>query len=161
MRGFDRDFLRALASGASTGRIVLGGIRTGDHLTLPTAGQSRPVGQMRNIRSLNVYRDADGIVRRVPLMLSVNSELVPSMSLELASRALEMQPKVTSAGLEIAGYTVASLIPNAITLNFDGDIPAYSLAMVLVRGQARYGFLSSQLRWQGHPFRLEARFGRS
>ena len=83
---------------------------------------------MRNIRSLNVYRDADGIVRRVPLMLSVNSELVPSMSLELASRALETQPKVTSAGLEIAGYTVASLIPNALTLNFDGDIPAYSLA---------------------------------
>jgi adenylate cyclase len=128
MRGFDRDFLRALASGASTGRIVLGEIRTGDHLILPTAGQRIAVGQMRNIRSLNVYSDADGIVRRVPLMLSVNGEPVPSMSLELASRALETQPKVTSAGLEIAGYTVASLIPNAITLNFDGDIPAYSLA---------------------------------
>ena len=75
-----------------------------------------------------------GIVRRVPLMLSVNGGLVPSMSLELASRALETQPKVTSAGVEIAGYTVASLVPKAITLNFDGgsgDIPAYSLADLL------------------------------
>ncbi len=115
MRGFDRNFLRALASGASTGRIVLGEIRTGDHLILPAAGQRIAVGQMRNIRSLNVYSDADGIVRRVPLMLSVNGELVPSMSLELASRALETQPKVTSAGVEIAGYTVASLVPKAVS----------------------------------------------
>jgi adenylate cyclase len=134
MRGFDRDFLRALASGASTGRIVLGEIRTGDDLILPAAGQRIAVGQMHNIRSLNVYSDADGIVRRVPLMLSVNGGLVPSMSLELASRALKTQPKVTSAGVEIAGYTVASLVANAMTLNFDGgsgDIPAYSLADLL------------------------------
>ena len=86
---------------------------------------------MRNIRFLNVYSYADGVVRRVPLMLPVNGGLVPSMSLDLASRALEAQPKVTSAGVEIAGYAIASLIPNAMTLNFDGgsgDIPAYSLA---------------------------------
>jgi adenylate cyclase len=134
MRGFDRDFLRALASAASAGKIVLGEIRTGDDRILPTAGQRIAVGQMRNIRSLNVYSDADGVVRRVPLMLPVNGGLAPSMSLELASRALETRPKVTSAGVEIAGYTIASLIPNAMTLNFDGgsgDIPAYSLADLL------------------------------
>ena len=131
MRGFDRDFLRALASGASAGKIVLGEIRTGDNWILPAAGQRIAVGQMRNIRSLNVYSDADGVVRRVPLMLSVNGKLVPSMSMELASRALDTHPKVTSAGVEIGGYTIASLIPNAMTLNFDGgssDIPVYSLA---------------------------------
>ena len=134
MRGFDRDFLRALASAASVGKIVLGEIRTGDDRILPAAGQRIAVGQMRNIRSLNVYSDADGVVRRVPLMLPVNGGLAPSMSLELASRALETRPKVTSAGVEIAGYTIASLIPNAMTLNFDGgsgDIPAYSLADLL------------------------------
>ncbi len=134
MRGFDRDFLRALASGASAGKVVLGEIRTGDDWILPAAGQRIAVGQMRNIRSLNVYSDADGVVRRVPLMLPVNGGLVPSMSLELASRALETQPRVTSAGVELAGYTIGSLIPNAMTLNFDGgsgDIPAYSLADLL------------------------------
>ena len=134
MRGFDRDFLRALASGASAGKIVLGEIQTGDDLILPAAGQRVAVGQMRNIRSLNVYSDADGVVRRVPLMLPVSGGLAPSMSLELAARALETSPRVTSAGVEVAGYSVASRIPNAMTLNFDGgsgDIPAYSLADLL------------------------------
>ena len=131
MRGFDRDFLRALAAGASDGRIVLGAIRTGDDLILPAAGQRAAVGQMRNIRFLNVYSDSDGVVRRVPLMVSVNGRAAPAMALELASRALRTQPKITSAGVEIAGNVIASLVPNAMTLNFDGgsgDIPTYSLA---------------------------------
>ncbi|MGO9419535.1 CHASE2 domain-containing protein, partial [Roseiarcus sp.] len=55
MRGFDRDFLRALAAGASEGRVVLGAIRTGDDVILPAAGQRVVVGQTRNIRFLNVY----------------------------------------------------------------------------------------------------------
>ena len=130
MRGFDRDFLRAVAAGAGEGKVVLGAIRTGDDVILPAAGQRAVVGQ-RNIRFLNVYSDPDGVVRRLPLIVSVNGRPAPAMSLELASRALGTQPKVTPAGVEIGGYTVASLIPNGMTLNFDGgsgDIPTYSLA---------------------------------
>ena len=134
MRGFDRDFLRSLAQGANDGKVLLGAIRTGDNLILPTAGQRAAVGQMRNIRFLNVYGDWDGVVRRVPLMLSVNGHAAPAMSLELAARAVGAQPKVSPAGLEIGGYLIASLVPNAMTLDFDGgsgDIPAYSLADLL------------------------------
>ncbi len=131
MRGFDRDFLRALGAGAGEGRVVLGAIRTGDDVILPAAGQRVVVGQTRNIRFLNVYTDSDGVVRRIPLVVSINGRPAPTMSLELASRALGAQPKVTAAGVEIAGSIVTSLVPNAMTLNFDGgsgDIPTYSLA---------------------------------
>ena len=134
MRGFDRDFLRALSAGASEGKVVLGAIRTGNDLILPAAGQRAVVDQMRNIRFLNVYSDWDGVVRRVPLIVSVNGHPAPAMSLELASRALGAQPKITFAGVEIAGNVIASSVPNAMTLNFDGgsgDIPTYSLADLL------------------------------
>ncbi|HXZ14368.1 MAG TPA: adenylate/guanylate cyclase domain-containing protein [Roseiarcus sp.] len=134
MRGFDRDFLRALAAGAAENKVVLGAIRTSDDLILPAAGQRAAVGQMRNVRFLNVYGDADGIVRRAPLVVSVNGRLAPTMSLELASRALSAQPNVASGGVELGGYAIPSFIPNAVTLNFDGgtgDIPSYSLSDLL------------------------------
>ena len=134
MRGFDREFLRALSAGASEGKVVLGAIRTGNDLILPAAGQRAVVDQMRNIRFLNVYSNSDGVVRRVPLIVSVNGHPAPAMSLELASRALGAQPKITFAGVEIAGNVIASSVPNAMTLNFDGgsgDIPTYSLADLL------------------------------
>ena len=134
MRGFDRDFLRALSAGASEGKLVLGAIRTGDALILPAAGQRAAVGFMRNIRFLNVYSDFDGVVRRIPLIVSVDGRAAPAMALELALRALGSQPEVTSGGIEIAGNVISSLVPNAMTLNFDGgsgDIPTYSLADLL------------------------------
>jgi adenylate cyclase len=131
MRGFDRDFLRALATGASAGKIVLGEVQLGDNLILPAAGQRAAVSQQRNIRSLSVYSDPDEVVRRVPLMLSGNGRAVPSMPLELASRALGAKAEITVAGVDLGGYAIPSFIPNTMTLNFDGgsnDIPTYSLA---------------------------------
>jgi adenylate cyclase len=131
MHGFDRNFLRALAGGANEGRIVLGEVQHGADLIRPAAGQRAAVGQQRNIRSLNVYSDADDVVRRVPLALAVNGASTPAMALELASRALGATPQINDVGVALAGYSVPSLIPNAMTLNFygaSGDVPAYSLA---------------------------------
>src|SRR5450759_3822723 len=89
MRGFDRDFLRSLARGSSAGKVVLGETLRGDR---PSPGQRIAVGQQRNIRALNIYSDPDEVVRRVPLTLQGDGKKIPSMALELASRALNAEP---------------------------------------------------------------------
>lgn len=131
MRGFDRDFLRALNAGATAGKIVLGEIQLNEALIAPAAGQRAAVGQIRNVRSLNVYGDADGVVRRVPLALSLDGVSAASMSLELASRWLSAPPHIASDGIELGGYAIPSFVVNAMTLNFGGgsdQVPTYSLA---------------------------------
>ncbi len=131
MRGFDRNFLRALASGAKEGKVVLGEVQHGDELIQPTPGQRAAVGQQNNIRSLNVFTDSDGVVRRIPLTLSANGKDVPSMALELASRALAAAPQFKGSSVDLDGYSIPSLMPNTMTLNFaegSNDIPTYSLA---------------------------------
>jgi adenylate cyclase len=132
MRGFDRDFLRALAVAARTGKIVLGETQSSSKPIQPTAGQRIAVGQQRNIRGLNVYSDSDDVIRRIPLTLSVDGKPAPTMAVELAARALGAAPELAAdQTLTLAGYRVPSLIPNTMTLNFAGgsnDIPTYSLA---------------------------------
>ena len=123
LRGFDRDYLRALALGARAGKVVLGQVQHQDNPVLPSPGQRAAVGFGRNIRALNVYNDPDGVVRRVPLVFTVDGEPVPSMAAELAARATgaPASAKVATAGA-VAG---------TITLNFAGgadDIPTFSLA---------------------------------
>jgi adenylate cyclase len=55
LRGFDRDYLRALALGARAGKIVLGQTESGDQSILPTVVQRLAVGGRANLRSLNVH----------------------------------------------------------------------------------------------------------
>src|SRR2546430_6867669 len=64
MRGFDRAFLRSLATGSSAGKVVLGETLRGDR---PSPGQRIAVGQQKNIRALNIYSDPDEVMRRIPL----------------------------------------------------------------------------------------------
>ena len=114
LHGFDRDFLRALALGARSGKIVLGEAQHQASPVLPAPGQRAAVGFTRNIRPLNVDSDADGVIRRVPLGFTVDGAPLPSMSAELAARAGAPPP---AAG--------------TLTLNFAagaGDIPTFSLA---------------------------------
>jgi class 3 adenylate cyclase/CHASE2 domain-containing sensor protein len=131
MRGFDRDFLRALAVPADAGKIVLGASQSDEQPIAPAAGQRIAVGGPRNIRTLHVYTDPDDVVRRVPLM-TAGGEPVPAMALELAARALGAAPNVAADGsVTLAGYAVPASVPGAMTLNFDGgtdDIPTYSFA---------------------------------
>src|SRR5690349_22628042 len=96
LRGFDRDFLRALATGARDGKVVLGEAQHRDFPILPSPAQRIAVGQTANIRSLNVYNDPDDVVRRIPLHVVIDGESVPSMAVELAARALGASPDTLS-----------------------------------------------------------------
>lgn len=132
LRGFDRDFLRALSAGSSNGRVVLGEILRGDQPIRPSPGQRIAIRQQQNIRPLNVFTDSDDTVRRLPLTFSVGRARVPSMALELAARALGASPELKEDGqVALAGYRIPSQVPNTMTLNFDGgadDIPTFSFA---------------------------------
>lgn len=122
VRGFDRDYLRALALGARAGKVVLGQVQHQDHPVLPSPGQRAAVGQGRNIRALNVHSDPDDVIRRMPLSFMVDGEIVPSMAAELALRA---------AGGTPPKHVFSTAVPNTIALNFAGgadDVPTYSLA---------------------------------
>jgi adenylate cyclase len=121
VRGFDRDYLRALALGARAGKVVLGQVQHQDRPLLPSPGQRAAVGFGRNIRPLNVHTDADDVIRRVPMRFEVDGEPVPSMAAELVARA-EPASDANSARRSA---------PDMLTLNFQGgadDIPTYSLA---------------------------------
>jgi class 3 adenylate cyclase/CHASE2 domain-containing sensor protein len=133
LRGFDRDYLRALALAARPGKLLLGeSLQGGDHAIRPSPGQRIAVGHQRNIRALNAYSDADFVLRRLPLSFAINGAAVPSMAVELASRALGTAPKFAPDGtMTLGGYRVPSAVPNTLTLNFDGgagDILTYSFA---------------------------------
>ena len=145
MRGFDRDFLRALANAARDGKLVLGEVRGEVRPITPSDAQRLAVSHQRNIRPLNLYTDADGVVRRVPLTMSIEGARTPSMSLELASRVLGIAADIDSKReVELGAYRVPSRIPDTLTLNFQGgsdDIPTYSLADLrecVDRGDAAY-----------------------
>jgi adenylate cyclase len=129
MRGFDRAFLRSLATGSSAGKVVLGETLRGDR---PSPGQRIAVGQQKNIRALNIYSDPDEVVRRIPLTFPGDGKQVPSMALELASRALNVEPTLAQNGsVTLAGYPIPSAVPNTLTLNFEGggnDLQTFSFA---------------------------------
>jgi class 3 adenylate cyclase len=132
MRGFDRDYLRALASGARAGKVVLGEVLHRNQPIRPSPGQRIAVGHDRNIRPLNAYSDADFVVRRLPLTFPAGGGAMPSMAVELAARALGVAPDIGPDGaMTLSGYRIPSTVPNTLTLNFEGggdDILSYSFA---------------------------------
>jgi adenylate cyclase len=132
VRGFDRDFLRALAAAAATGKVVLGETLGGEQPVRPSPGQRIAVRQQQNIRPLNVHTDHDDVVRRLPLTFTLNGAKVPSMAVELASRAIGAAPEFDNNGkLSLGGYRIPGRVPNTMTLNFEGgadDIPTFSFA---------------------------------
>lgn len=132
MRGFDRDFLRALALGARAGKVVLGEVQHRDRPVSPSPGQRIAVGHERNIRALNAHADSDYVVRRLPLTFIADGKPQPSMAVELAARALGAQPEIGADGMmTLAGYRIPGAAPNTLTLNFEGgadDIETFSFA---------------------------------
>jgi len=132
VRGFDRDFLRALRTAAMSGKVVLGEVLRGEQPVRPSQGQRIAVQQQQNIRPLNTFTDGDDTVRRVPLAFAVDGTRLPGMALELASRALKAAPEFGSDGsVALAGYQIPVTVPNIMTVNFEGgadDIPTFSFA---------------------------------
>jgi adenylate cyclase len=132
LKGFDRDFMRALATASTSGKIVLGEILQGEQPIRPSAGQRIAVRQQQNIRPLNIYNDDDDVVRRVLLSFSINGAQVPALALELASRALNAKPEFgPDRTVTLAGYRIPGQPAETMTLNFEGgadDIPTFSFA---------------------------------
>ncbi|MFD2181381.1 CHASE2 domain-containing protein [Rhodoplanes azumiensis] len=132
LRGFDRDFLRALALAARSDKVVLGEVLHGERPVRPAAGQRIAVGQQKNIRALNTHADADDVVRRLPLWFTVGGKPLPSMALELAARTRGVAPVLEPDGTTRLGdYRIPSAVERTQTLAFDGgadDVPTYSFA---------------------------------
>ena len=81
VRGFDRDFLRALAGAAAPGKIVLGEQLRGNDPIRPSPGQRVAVRQQQNIRPLNTITDGDDTVRRMrmatPIVIAIPNRRLP------------------------------------------------------------------------------------
>jgi adenylate cyclase/guanylate cyclase len=131
VRGFDRDFLRALAVAGVAGKVVLGEVLRAEQPILPSRGQQIAVRQ-QNVRPLNIYMDSDDVARRVALSFGLDGRALPSMALELAARVAGTSPVIATDGaVQLADYRVPGSVRNTMTLNFDGgadDIPTYSFA---------------------------------
>ena len=138
LKGYDRSYLLALRQGSRDGRIVLGKVQ---HLAKPLApfpGHSFAVGHQKNIRLVNLFRDVDGVIRRVPLTfrgteVDGSSRVETSMALELAARALGRRPDLSAGDrvITLSEYRIPGSIGNAMLLNFDTgeeNIPTYSMA---------------------------------
>ncbi len=138
LKGFDRSYLLALRRGAQENKLILGKVQ---HLKKPLApyrGHSFAVGHHKNIRLVNLFSDADGVIRRMPLTFRStrtdgSSRTDASMALELAARALGEPPNLSTdrGEVRIADYDIPGSEQNVMLLNFEtggGDIPTYSLA---------------------------------
>ena len=132
LRGFDREFLRALANAARQDKLVLGQVQHLHQPIQPFEAQRIAVGNYKNIRPLNLHADADGVVRRVPLSFDVAGIKTNSMAVELALRAIGDDGLSRRYGPTLLSESHVEGSPsNTLTLNFAGgadDVPTYSLA---------------------------------
>ncbi len=134
---FDAPLLKSLAIGGKAGRIVLGTAHFGATRIEPNRLYTWSVGGSSNLRSLNIYPDPDGVVRRLPTHFTVEKATgsrlhVPSMALELAARSQGRVVERNATGdLLIDGKSVRGVRDDALLLNFDSGskaIPTYSFA---------------------------------
>ena len=137
IRGYDRDFMLSLRRAAKKNKIVLAKVQHQVKSISPFPGHSFAVGHQRNIRSVNLYDDVDGVIRRVPLYFNVVSpqdtdSKEPSFSMELAARATGEPLRVDAENGDkfLGRYNIPGGRANALTINFDGgsSIPTFSLA---------------------------------
>ena len=135
--GYDRNFLLALRRASRAGKLVLGKVQHQEKPISPHPGHSFAVGHQKNIRAMNVFEDDDGVIRRIPLFfrstdLEKGNRTETSMSLELASRFLDIRPKIAAdKTVSLDGFRIPANREAAMLVNFAGGggaIPTYSLA---------------------------------
>ena len=136
-KNFDRPLLKSLASAKLKKQIVLGAAQFGESLIQPHRLFSWAAGGARNLRSLNVNTDADGVVRKIPTYFKTRKadgdiSFVPAMALELAARKAGAEPVRQADGrLSLGTARVHGVTNDAVILNFSGpagQIPTYSFA---------------------------------
>ncbi|MBM3487372.1 MAG: adenylate/guanylate cyclase domain-containing protein, partial [Alphaproteobacteria bacterium] len=144
--GFEREFLLALRDGARAGKVVLGKVQHQAKPISPFPAQRFAVGHERNIRSVNVIEDEDGIIRRVPLWFRTvdrtrGERREPSMAVEIAARALGVEPVIEADGtVRLGDRRLAAPEDKGVIVNFDGGnaIPTYSLVDLFQCADADY-----------------------
>ena len=119
---YDVPFQLALRHLARAHRIVLSKFQSNGAPLVPFRAFTLAAGGSGNLRSINLIEDPDGIVRRVPLLLSTANPAQPrepSFSLDLARRAEPTLPAPPG--------------DDALMLNFDGGnpFPTYSFVDVV------------------------------
>jgi adenylate cyclase len=137
--GYEKPFLLSLMKAARQGRVVLGKVQHSHKSVAPHPSQSFVVKNERNVRSLNMLVDVDDIIRRIPLFFETQSGgREPSMSLELAGRALGKQAERVDAGVLLGDYRIPGSESNAAYVNFQGggDVPTYSFADLFACAEA-------------------------
>jgi len=151
VKGFDRDFLRALATAATAGKLVLGEQLRGNDPIRPSPGQRIAVRQQRNIRPLNTFTDGDDTVRRIPLSFTVNGATVTGMALELAARAHRIFPDYA-----LIGWDIAILEDGPILIEGNGNPDMDIIQRFMRVGLRRHRFgelLAFHLRNRSNAFR--------
>ena len=135
-RSYDHEFLLALRRAAKENKIVLAKVQHQVKPIAPFPSQSSAVGHQKNIRSVNLYEDADGIIRRVPLTMEAENtdgtlRQETSLALELAARKAGQAPRSdnNTGDVFLGSYRIPGGRDNALSVNFDGgaSIPTYSL----------------------------------
>jgi class 3 adenylate cyclase len=134
--GFERDFLRALRSGARDGRVLLGKVQHQTQPIAPFQGQSFAVGHAENIRSVNLVADRDDSIRRVPLFFESENQgggtrRETAFALEVAARMAGTRPEEKDGTVVFAGRRVPGGHANAMPIDFVGggrEVPTHSLA---------------------------------
>ncbi len=133
---YDREFLKALHQAARDNKVVLGKVQVQNKPIAPHQSQALVVRGSQNIRSVNVFPDADGIIRSAPLFFEAENQdgsirQETSMSLELAARVLTQVPEFDEDGAVTLGqYRIPGARQNAMLLNFAPGhaIPTFSFA---------------------------------
>lgn len=156
IRGYDREMRLALNRGARDNRIVLGLIQHREKPIQPYIGYQMAVRRGDNLRPLNVITDDDGVIRRVPLFFQraeKNGGLLPSMSLEMASRLVGTDATIGPRGTVSLGEhriparldsgvispETGNPVRNDVAVRYDrnlGGIPVFSIADLVACAEA-------------------------
>ena len=125
-RGYETEFLLALRAAAAEKRMVLAKMQAQGPVLMPARGQSLAVGGTRNIRSVNMRQDADGVMRYAPLLLpqANGSGKETSFAYELARRANPELPEPRGPDLLV---------------NYDGGAPFLTFSMADIHACAAAG----------------------
>ncbi|CAO3438355.1 adenylate/guanylate cyclase domain-containing protein [Azospirillum doebereinerae] len=142
--GFEREYLLTLRRGGKEGRLVMAKVQHQSNPLMPYRGYAIAAG-LGNIRSVNLVEDPDGVLRRVPVTLSVagpdgSPRPEAGMAAEVASRALGKPLERAADGTtSLDGYRLPGGAGNRLLVNHAtaaGAIPTYSLADLHACAQA-------------------------